>query len=158
MPKIAATKPAWIRDDWNWGVCESSPGVYAVPSSKQAWLDAAYANGLKVVAILNYPPSFYSNPWSPPTKAANFCAWLSKYEGPKIAAIEVINEPNNTFASQVGAGWKQVLVTLTTAVYDAVHAASLTSWSSAMVRFWICWLWEERSMVWFITLTTRETP
>ena len=124
MPKIAATKAAWIRDDWNWGVCETSPGVYSVPSSKQAWLDAAYANGLKVVAVLNYPPKFYSNPWSPPTKAANFCAWLAQHEGPKIAAIEVINEPNNTFASQVGAGWKQVLVTLTTAIYDAVHAAS----------------------------------
>jgi hypothetical protein len=49
---------------------------------------------------------------SAPTKAANFRAWLAQYEGPKIAAIEVINEPNNTFASQVGAGWKQVLVTL----------------------------------------------
>src|SRR5580692_9129980 len=44
MPRIAATKAAWIRDDWNWSVCETSPGVYSVPSSKQAWLDAAYAN------------------------------------------------------------------------------------------------------------------
>jgi len=91
---------------------------------KQAWLDAAYVNGLKVVAVLNYPPSFYSSPWSPATRAANFCAWLAQYEGPKIAAIEVINEPNNKFASQVGADWKQVLVTLTTAIYEAVHAAS----------------------------------
>jgi len=124
MPDIAATKAAWIRDDWNWSVCEASPGVYSVPASKQAWLDAAYANGLKVVGVLNYPPSFYSSPWSPATRAANFCAWLAQYEGPKIAAIEVINEPNNTFASQVGADWKQVLVRLTTAVYDAVHAAS----------------------------------
>ena len=124
MPRIAATKAAWIRDDWNWSVCETSPGVYSVPSSKQAWLDAAYANRLKVVAVLSYPPRFYSNPWSPATPAANFCAWLAQYEGPKIAAIEVINEPNNTFASQVGVGWKQVLVTLTTAIYDVVHAAS----------------------------------
>jgi len=54
MPKIAATKAAWIRDDWNWSVCE----------------------------------------------------------------------PNNTFASQVAADWKHVLVTLTTAICDAVHAAS----------------------------------
>jgi hypothetical protein len=124
MPKIAATKAAWIRDDWNWGVCEASPGVYSVPSSKQAWLDAAFANGLKVVAVLNYPPKFYPNPWSPATRAANFCAWLAQHEGLRIAAIEVINEPNNTFASQVGADWKHVLVTLTTAIYDAVHAVS----------------------------------
>ena len=160
MPRIAATKAARIRDDWNWSVCETSPGVYSVPSSKQAWLDTAYANGLKVVAVLNYPPSSNSSPWSPATRAANFCGWLARYEGSKIAAVEVINEPNNTFASQVGAGWKQVLVTLTSAICDAVHAASpetqVIGYGRQGSQVLDMLAMEERSMAWFITLTTRE--
>ena len=126
MPMIAKQGAgAYIRDEINWGLAETSPGVYSMPDPKQHWLDEASANGLKVVACIGEnPPAFYSNPWNPATPAANFCAWLAKTEGPKIAAIEVINEPNNAFASQVGANWKSTLSTLTNAIADAVHASS----------------------------------
>src|SRR6516225_8138676 len=57
---------AYIRDEVNWGLAETSPGVYSMPAAKQHWLDEARSNGLKVVACFGEdPPAFYSNPWSP---------------------------------------------------------------------------------------------
>src|SRR5260221_1610441 len=123
MPLIAATGAGWIRDDWNWKLNETSPGVYRVYPAKQHWLDMAAANGLKVVAVLQYPTSFYADPWDPQA-AANFCAWTAQTEGSKIAAFEITNEPNNGYAATEGRDWKAKLVTLTNAVAKAVHAVS----------------------------------
>jgi hypothetical protein len=58
----------------------------------------AAANGLKVVAVLQYPTSFYADPWDPQA-AASFCAWTAQTEGSKIAAFEITNEPNNGYAA-----------------------------------------------------------
>ena len=122
MPYIAASGAAWIRDDISWASCEKTKGVYAIDPIDQGWLDAAAANGLKVVAILN-PNPLYADQWDP-TAAAAFCAWLAKTEGPKIAAIEVINEPNNDYAAYEGSTWQSKLVTLTNAIYNAVKVVS----------------------------------
>ncbi len=122
MPYIAASGAGWIRDDITWARCETTKGVYAVDPLDQGWLDAAAANGLKVVAILN-PNPLYADKWDP-TAAAAFCSWLAKTVGPKIAAIEVINEPNNDYAADVGPAWKTKLVTLTNAIYNAVKAVN----------------------------------
>jgi hypothetical protein len=139
LPEMITTTPAisWIRDDGNWALDELSPGVYAEYPTKQQWIDAVHSQGLKTVWILEQVPTFYGTaslgfPAATNTAAwaklipaaANFCAWLAKTEGPEIAAIEVTNEPNNAFASQVGTGWQSLLVQLTTAVHDAVHAVS----------------------------------
>ncbi len=124
MPQIVATGANWVRDDWNWSIGERTPGVYTMNASKQAWLDVAYSYGLKVVAILN--PNFnniYADPYDP-TAAANYCAWLMGQVGPKIAAIEVTNEPNNFYSGVEGSNWKAMLVTLTDAIYTAVKAVS----------------------------------
>jgi hypothetical protein len=123
MPLIAATGAGWIRDDWNWKLNETSAGVYRVQPAKQHWLDMAAANGLKVVAVLQYPTSFYADPWDPQS-AANFCAWTAKTEGSKIAAFEITNEPNNSYAATEGRDWKAKLVRLTNAVAKAVRAVS----------------------------------
>src|ERR1700758_1585404 len=48
MQDIASAGVSYIRDDlnaWNW---EPSLGVYVLPASDMAWLNAAHAHGLKV--------------------------------------------------------------------------------------------------------------
>src|SRR6266446_4774922 len=93
MPMINSIGFGYFRDDLNWGKFETSPGVYSEYIYKQAWIDYAASVGLKFVACLAYPPSFYGH-WDIQA-CANFAAWLAVDEGSKIAAIEVVNEPNN---------------------------------------------------------------
>ena len=134
---IASGGFEWIRDDGNWALDERSAGVYTEFPEKQAWIDAVAKAGLKTVWVLGQVPNFYGDgnlSWPKGTEtdkwaaiipaAAKFCAWLAVTEGPKIAAIEVTNEPNNLFQSQVGSNWERLLVKLTTAIHDAVHAVS----------------------------------
>ena len=52
MPAIASSGVSYIRDDLNAGSWETSPGVYVQPPWDMGWLNAAKANGLKVVAVL----------------------------------------------------------------------------------------------------------
>ena len=52
MQAIAWSGVSYIRDDLNAGSWETSPGVYVQPSWDIGWLNAAKANGLKVVGIL----------------------------------------------------------------------------------------------------------
>jgi hypothetical protein len=51
MQDIASTGVSYIRDDLNAGSWEPSKGVYVRPSWDIGWLNAAKANGLKVVAV-----------------------------------------------------------------------------------------------------------
>ncbi len=126
MPLIAETGVQWIRDDWNWSLGERSPGVYSLFAPKQVWVDMAHDFGLSFCAILDPNlNNIYADPYDP-TAAANYCAWLVQQEGPKIAAIEVTNEPFNYYAGVEGTNWQSKLVTLTQAVYTAVHAVSDT--------------------------------
>lgn len=125
MPLIAQSGATYIRDDWNWSIHETTPGVYPpVRADKQAWLDSAQANNLKVVAILN--PNLnkiYADPYDP-TAAANYCVNLMQQVGSKIAVLEITNEPNNYYAAVEGVNWIPKLVTLTDAIYLAVKAVS----------------------------------
>jgi hypothetical protein len=52
MQDIASTGVSYIRDDLNAGSWEPRRGVYVRPSWDMGWLNAAKANGLKVVAVL----------------------------------------------------------------------------------------------------------
>jgi hypothetical protein len=52
MQDIASAGVSYIRDDLNAGNWEPKPGVYVLPSMDMAWLNAAKANGLKVVGVL----------------------------------------------------------------------------------------------------------
>jgi hypothetical protein len=122
MPMIADSGVGWVRDEWSWGACELSKGVYQVPAVQQHWLDVAQANGLKVVVVLN-PNFIYADPYDP-VAASNFCAWLAKTEGSKIGAIEVGNETNNLYASLEDPGWKAKYVVLLNSIYAAVKASN----------------------------------
>src|ERR1700723_3712272 len=69
MQAIASSGVSYIRDDLYAANWETSPGVYVQPAADMGWLNAAKANGLKVVAILgpnkkyadNYDPVAMSN-------------------------------------------------------------------------------------------------
>src|SRR5260221_12619408 len=77
MPLIAATGAGWIRDDWNWKLNETSPGVYRDYPAKQHWLDMAAANGVKVVAVLRIPPWRLSDSRAP-HYAGNLFGWTGQ--------------------------------------------------------------------------------
>jgi hypothetical protein len=118
MPPIASSGVSYIRDDLYAGHWESSRGVYVQPSYDLGWLNAARANGLKVVGILgpngNYPDNY------DPVAMSNLAAWIAKTG--LVTAFEVTNEPNNAYASYEGSTWQTKLVALTNAVTAAVHA------------------------------------
>jgi hypothetical protein len=68
IPDIAATKAAWIRDDWNWSVVKHIPvSILCRPVNRRGWMRLMRT---EVVAVLNDPPSFY--PWSASTSAKRF--------------------------------------------------------------------------------------
>jgi hypothetical protein len=120
MQDIAAAGVSYIRDDLNAGNWEPRPGVYVLPSSDMAWLNAAHAHGLKVVAVLG-PNSLYADNYDP-TAMSNLATWIAKTG--LVTAFEVINEPNNAYAAHEGSTWELKLVTLTNAVTAAVHAVN----------------------------------
>ena len=120
MHDIAAAGVSYIRDDLNAGNWEPSPGVYVLPASDMAWLTAAQANGLKVVAVLG-PNSLYADKYDP-TAMSNLAAWIAKTG--LVTAFEITNEPNNAYAAYEGSTWESKLVTLTNAVTAAVHAVN----------------------------------
>jgi hypothetical protein len=120
MQDIAAAGVSYIRDDLNAGNWEPSLGVYVLPSSDLAWLNAAHANGLKVVGVLG-PNSLYADNYDP-TAMSNLATWIAKTG--LITAFEIVNEPNNAYAAYEGSTWESKLVTLTNAVTAAVHAVN----------------------------------
>jgi hypothetical protein len=118
MPAIVSLGVSYIRDDlysWDW---EPSRGVYVQPAWAMGWLNAAKANGLKVVAILgqngNYPDKY------DPVAMSNLAVYIAKTG--LVTAFEITNEPNNTYASIEGSTWQTKLLALTNAVSAAVHA------------------------------------
>lgn len=123
MPIIQAAGFGYFRDDLNWSLFETSKQVYAESSYKQPWIDRAASIGLKFVACLSQPPKFYGH-WDIQA-TANFAAWLAVAEAGKIAAIEVVNEPNNVAEFQ-GSNGQAYLVKLTTTVRASVRAAGST--------------------------------
>ena len=120
MQDIAAAGVSYIRDDLNAGNWEPSLGVYVLPASDMAWLTAAQANGLKVVAVLG-PNSLYADNYDP-TAMSNLANWIAKTG--LVTAFEIVNEPNNAYAAYEGSTWESKLVTLTNAVTAAVHTVN----------------------------------
>jgi hypothetical protein len=120
MPPIAACGVSYVRDDLYAGHWEISPGVYVQPAFDLGWLNAAKANGLKVVGILG-PNGNYANNYDP-VAMANLAVWIARTG--LVTAFEITNEPNNAYAAYVGSGsiWQAKLVALSNAVAAAVHA------------------------------------
>jgi hypothetical protein len=120
MQAIASAGVSYIRDDLYWWDWEPTPGVYARPTWAMGWLNAAKANGLKVVAILgqngNYPDKY------DPVAMSNLAVSIAKTG--LVTAFEITNEPNNNYASVEGSTWQTKLPVLTNAVSAAVHAVN----------------------------------
>jgi hypothetical protein len=160
MPLITPTGSAWIRDDVGWSNIEhQGKGIYGLYSGAIAWLQAAHNNGLKVVGCVQaggpnataryYSPSasWYPNPYDV-QGFANACAWLAVQTNtdgtPLLAAMEILNEPNNGFQSyekSIGRGscWLQDLTTFTNAAYAAIKKAnpSMTVIGAGVQGDWI---------------------
>jgi hypothetical protein len=109
MQAIASTGVSYIRDDLNAGSWEPTTGVYVQPSWDMGWLNAAKANGLKVVAVLG--PNWHYTDHYDPVAMSNLAAWIAKTG--LVTAFEITNEPNNAYASYEGSTWETKLVALT---------------------------------------------
>jgi hypothetical protein len=120
MQYIAATGVSYIRDDLNVGNWEPTKGVYTLPSRDMAWLNAARANGLKVVGVLG--PNYHYTDNYDPIAMSNLATWIAQTG--LVTAFEVVNEPNNAYARYEGSNWEAKLVALTNAVTAAVHAVN----------------------------------
>jgi hypothetical protein len=120
MQMIASTGVSYIRDDLYAGSWEPSTGAYVQSSRDMAWLNAAKANGLKVVGILG--PNWHYKDNYDPVAMSNLAAYIAKTG--LVTAFEITNEPNNAYASYEGSTWKTKLVALTNAVTAAVHAVN----------------------------------
>ena len=120
MKAIASTGVSYIRDDLNAGSWEPNKAVYVQPAWDMGWLNAAKANGLKVVAILG-PNWHYADQYDP-AAMSNLAAWIAKTG--LVTAFEITNEPNNAYASYEGSAWCSKLVALTNAVKAAVYAVN----------------------------------
>jgi hypothetical protein len=105
MPLIARSGAGWIRDDLNWAALERTPGNYQVPLKTKAWISAARRAGLKVDLILAYGNPAYPDHYD--TEAyAKAAAWLARELAADVAAIEILNEPNNFgFRTIYGGSW-----------------------------------------------------
>jgi hypothetical protein len=136
MPLIQSSGVAYIRDDINWDNIEhQGPGVYGLYTSKLAWINEAHKRGLKIIADVQagggQSSRFYADPFDPVAypKAAAWLATQKASDGtPLVAAIEVLNEPNNNpFRNYGGTLWREKLTTLTTNTFNAVHTAGATT-------------------------------
>ena len=95
-------------------------GAYVNPAWDMGWLNAAKANGLKVVGVLG-PNWFYKDQYDP-VAMSNLASWIAKTG--LVTAFEITNEPNNAYAAYEGPTWQTKLVALTNAVTAAVHAVN----------------------------------
>ena len=120
MQAIASSGVSYIRDDLYCASWETSPGVYVQPVVDMNWLNAAKANGLKVVGILG-PNKFYADKYDP-VAMSNLAAFIAKTG--LVTAFEITNEPNNAYATYEGSAWQSKLSALTNAVANAVHAVN----------------------------------
>src|SRR5260370_32546210 len=120
MPAIASSGVSYIRDDLYAASWEPHTGVYVQASWDMGWLNAAKANGLKVVGILG--PKWHDTDQYDPVAMSNLAAWIAKTG--LVTAFEITNEPNNAYASYEGSTWETKLVALTNAVTAAVHAVN----------------------------------
>jgi hypothetical protein len=120
MQMIAATGASYIRDDLYAGSWEPSTGVYVQPARDMAWLNAAKANGLKVVGILG--PNWHYKDNYDPVAMSKLAAYIAKTG--LVTAFEITNEPNNAYASYEGSTWEAKLAALTNAVTAAVHTVN----------------------------------
>jgi hypothetical protein len=96
------------------------PRGFCSPSWDMGRLNAAKANGLKVVGILG--PNWHYTDNYDPAAMSNLAAWIAKTG--LVIAFEVTNEPNNAYASYERPTWETKLVALTNAVTAAVHAVN----------------------------------
>jgi hypothetical protein len=120
MQAIASTGVSYIRDNLNSWEWEPTLGAYTKPSWAMGWLNAAQANGLKVVGILG-GNGLYADAYDP-VAMSNLAVYIAKTG--LVTAFEITNEPNNGYQSYEGSTWETKLVTLTNAVSAAVHAVN----------------------------------
>lgn len=94
MPLIEKSGLGWIRDDLDWHSIEAQKGVYKIPDRTLAWVHAAHAHHLQLLAIFNGSNALYADHYDPQA-FAKWAAWTVNELRNDIDAVEILNEPNN---------------------------------------------------------------
>lgn len=117
----------WVRVDFVWSNTQPQRGVWDWTET-DVHVNEAEANGLKMLAILHYVPSWANGGGSqstPPTTTVDWAEWVRqlaiRYSG-RIAAYEIWNEPD-TSGNGGGIGWNRN-VEEPPLYTDFVHAAA----------------------------------
>ncbi len=140
MANIALMGVGSVRLDLSWGSLQPTEGVYDAPAlaALDAKVNAAYDNGVSLLAIVDYAPPWATgktlaetnatHPYPMPSKVAAYGQFAtdmaSRYQG-KINGFEIWNEPN---LSGFSGGNPDVnrYVTMFSAAYNGIKSASPT--------------------------------
>lgn len=138
IPYMAKIGTTFIRDDVDWSNIEhTAQGVYGRYSDELAFLQLAHQYGIKVVGLVQagggYSSPFYTDEFDV-AAYANACAWLATQVNtdgtPLLAAIEILNEPNNGFASYYGVEPPKLRILVSSSAYKRPSCTLLRTKSS----------------------------
>lgn len=115
----AAAGVKWTREEFNYGMIETAPGVYDF-SFFDVLVDTAHRHGISIYALLSYWSPFIENPYSEEGINA-YChyarATVARYKG-RINHWEIYNEPNIFFWE----GPKELYPVLLKRAYETIKA------------------------------------
>ena len=146
VPQIASEMTSlgvnWAREDLSWSDVEPHPGVFDWSTFDQT-VAAAQANGITILPIVGYAPS-----WTSPTDAAAYAAFVKaavERYGPGTAANlrwwELWNEPYFSYA------WDQKTSEPEAYAHDVVAASEAAKGVSASVKVLVAADYEDAPQV-----------
>lgn len=96
---MAALGVSMLRDECHWSRVEQTPGQFALPEGWSDNLDAALAQGIEVLLILNYTNPHFDEGLAPHTDAgraafAAYAEFMARETRGRVRHFEIWNEPN----------------------------------------------------------------
>lgn len=104
-----------IRDEISWAWVEKEKEVYKIPEEREAWVNEAIKNNIKVLLILNYGNPIYpddgigsaENPNYEFKEFLQYVEFMVRYFHGRINQWEIWNEPNGfLFNEKYGGDWR----------------------------------------------------
>jgi hypothetical protein len=95
----------YIKDEIYWSMVEQKQGEYKIDQANEDFVNAARANGIKLIFSLTYGNANYKNNLDPDAYA-NYCKFMASHFKGRVDVWEIWNEPQNFgFKGQYGGEW-----------------------------------------------------
>jgi len=95
----------YIKDEIYWHMVEQKQGEYKIDQANEDFVNAARANGIRLIFSLTYGNSLYKNNLDPDAYA-NYCKFMASHFKGRVDVWEIWNEPQNFgFKAQYGGEW-----------------------------------------------------